>query len=133
MTTFIRPTFSPWHIPPLFIATTFTFGGILPFYRPARAIQEFGLPAHIVASREAHSTFAIYGSRMSMLGLLIYSSYFRSDFKTLDTILQLLVIAGTADGWICWKEGATQKAIGRFLAGVAFGVYGFFGLTWRRN
>ncbi|KAH6999129.1 hypothetical protein EDB80DRAFT_60611 [Ilyonectria destructans] len=127
------PRFSPWHIPPLFIATTFTFGGMLPFWKPARAIQEFGLPDHIAKSREAHTCFAAYGSRMSMFGIAIYTFYFRGDHRSLDTILSLLVVAGAADGYLCWKEGVPGKGLFRFVSSVILGGYGYLGLTWTRG
>lgn len=123
------PSFTPWHIPPLFIATTFTLGGMLPFWKPARAIREFGLPDHIAASPEAHTCFAVYGSRMSMFGIAIYTFYLRGDFRSLDTILALLVVAGSVDAYLCWKEGAPGTALFRFVSGLVLGGYGYLGLT----
>ncbi|KPM43183.1 hypothetical protein AK830_g3368 [Neonectria ditissima] len=132
MTTTLPP-FTAWHIPPLFVATTFTFGGMLPFWKPARAIREFGLPERIATSPEAHTCFAVYGSRMSMFGIAIYTFYLRGDFRSLDTILTLLAVAGSVDGYLCWKEGVPGIALFRVVSGLLLGGYGYFGLTSKKG
>jgi hypothetical protein len=48
--------FSLRHIPTLFVATTTTFGGAMPFYNAEYAIKKFGLPERIAVSREAHQS-----------------------------------------------------------------------------
>lgn len=128
MTTFI-PSFSPRHIPPLFIASAFTLGGLLPFWKPDRAIREYGLPGHIATSRAAHTTFAIYGSRVTIMGALMWNFYLRGDFGALDTCMAVLFWAGVADGYLCWKEGAVGSAWFRLLSSVAVSSWGLFGMT----
>ncbi|KAH7160666.1 hypothetical protein EDB81DRAFT_782735 [Dactylonectria macrodidyma] len=126
-----RPSFSPWHIPPLFIATAFTFGGLLPFWNPSRAIREYGLPDRIATSRDAHTCFAIYGSRTSIFGVALWTFYLRGDFKALDTLMGLLVGAGAFDGYLCWKEGVPGRGLFRFLSSVVVGGWGLLGLSSR--
>ncbi|KAH6879456.1 hypothetical protein B0T10DRAFT_496474 [Thelonectria olida] len=133
MTTSIRPSFSPWHIPPLFVATTFTLGGLLPLWKPVRAIREFGLPDRIATCREAQTCFAVYGSRMSMFGIAIYTFYLRGEVSALDTILAILPVAGVVDGYLCWREGVPGVGLFRFVSSLVLGGYGYFGLTWTRN
>ncbi|KAI8722445.1 hypothetical protein NCS52_00388400 [Fusarium sp. LHS14.1] len=124
-------SFSPWHIPPLFIASAFTLGGLLPFVNPARAIREFGLPEGIARSQPAHTCFAVYGSRVSIMGVSMWIFYLRGELKTLDTLMALLFWAGVADGYLCWKEGVPGKALFRFFSGLVVGGWGFLGLTSR--
>jgi hypothetical protein len=59
------PRFHPLHLIPLALATIFIPGGALPIWDGSRAIREYGLPEHIVLSREAQAVFIIYGSRMT--------------------------------------------------------------------
>jgi hypothetical protein len=41
------------HVPPLFVATALTFGGLMPFFDAEAAILEFGLPKQIAISKPA--------------------------------------------------------------------------------
>lgn len=59
------------HLPALFLATSFTFGGLWPLWNAKAAeaaIHAFGLPDRIASSPEAQSTFIIYSSRMTIMG-----------------------------------------------------------------
>ncbi|KAM5349469.1 hypothetical protein ACJ41O_005974 [Fusarium nematophilum] len=125
------PSFSAWHIPPLFIATAFTLGGLLPFWNPSRAMREYGLPDRIATSQTAHTPFAIYGSRVSILGVAMWTFYLRGDFRSLDTIMGLLLGAGVADGYLCWKEGVPGRGWFRFLSSAVVGGWGLLGLSAR--
>ena len=130
-------SFSPRHIPPLFIASAFTLGGLLPFWKPARAIREYGLPERIATSPTAHTAFAIYGSRVTIFGVTMWTFYFHGDFRALDTCMAMLFWAGVADGYLCWREGATGSAWFRFLSGVVVSSWGLLGMTsagvWRKH
>ncbi|KAI9901032.1 hypothetical protein N3K66_002849 [Trichothecium roseum] len=127
-TTFIGG-FSARHIPSLFIATTFTLGGLLPFWDPARAMREYGFPGHVADARAARSPFAAYGSRTTMIGVLMWACYARRDLVFLDTILSSLLVAGVADGYLCWREGVPGRGVFRFACSVALGGWGLLGLT----
>jgi hypothetical protein len=131
MTTSIPP-FSPRHIPPLFIASAFTVGGLLPFFRPERAIREYGLPGHIATSRAAHTAFSVYGSRVTIMGALMWNFYLRGNLGALDSCMAVLFWAGVADGYLCWKEGAVGTALFRFLSSVAVSSWGLLGMTSER-
>ncbi|CAG9952196.1 unnamed protein product [Clonostachys rosea f. rosea IK726] len=128
MTT-ILPPFSPRHIPPLFIATAFTLGGLLPLWNPARAIREYGLPERVAESPTAHSPFAAYGSRTTIIGVVMWTLYIRREYRSLDTVMSLLLFAGGVDGYLCWKEGVPGRGWFRFLSSVVFSVWGLAGLT----
>lgn len=123
------PPFTRWHILPLTIATTFTFGGMLPFYSPASAMADFGLPTRFQVQRDVGSVFKIYASRMTWLGLLLYTFYLRGDLRAIDTIFSFTWVAGVADGWVCWNEGLRGKAMFRFLSAVVLSAYGYFEMT----
>jgi hypothetical protein len=127
------PAFSAWHIPPLFIATTFTLGGLLPFFNPRRAMREFGLPESLASSPAAHTPFAVYGSRMTLLGMALWTFYLRGDLRAIDTIMSLLLVAGVADGYVCWKEGVPGQGIFRFLSSIALATWGLLGVTEARG
>lgn len=122
---------SPWHIPPLFIATAFTLGGLLPLYAPRRAMLEYGLPERIAAAPAAHTPFAIYGSRTTILGVALWIFYLRGQLREVDTLLGLLVGAGAVDGYLCWKEGVPGQGVFRFVSGLLVGGWGLFGLSSR--
>ncbi|KAI1067862.1 hypothetical protein LB507_010514 [Fusarium sp. FIESC RH6] len=120
---------SPWHIPAVFIGTTFTLGGLLPFKYPHRAMREYGLPEGIVRSEPAHAAFAIYGSRVSAYGLAIWLFYLRREYHVVDTLMSLLVWWGIADLWLCLKVGAPGTGIWRFAGSLILGGWGYFGST----
>lgn len=125
------PSFSLLHIPPLFIATAFTFGGAIPLFSPQRAIREFGLPEHIAVSTEAHPCFTVYGSRMTAFGMAIWIFYFQGSLKAIDTILTLMLYVSMVDAWVCLQEGVRATAVFRLGAGVVVGGWGLLGLTSR--
>ncbi|KAL0935966.1 efflux pump antibiotic resistance [Colletotrichum truncatum] len=127
----MAPQFHPAHILPLLFATTFTIGGALPLWNPTRAILEFGLPEHIANTKEAHSPFAVYGSRMTAWGIAMWSFYLRGNIKALDTMLAVLFYMGIADGYVCYMEGVPGRALFRFLASAVLSGWGFLGLTSR--
>ncbi|KAG8671750.1 hypothetical protein FPOAC2_05108 [Fusarium poae] len=121
--------FSPWHIPAVFIATAFTFGGLLPFVSPARAIREYGLPERVANSQHAHTAFAIYGSRVTAYGILLWLCYLRRQYEMVDTLLSFLLLWGVADLYVCLKAGAPGTAAWRFASSVLLGGWGYVGST----
>ncbi|KAF4449556.1 efflux pump antibiotic resistance [Fusarium austroafricanum] len=100
--------FSPWHIPAVFLGTTFTLGGLLPLRAPERAMREYGLPEGIVKSEPAQLAFGIYGSRVAAYGVALWTFYLRGEYHVVDTLLSLLFWWGTADLWICIKSGVPR-------------------------
>jgi hypothetical protein len=117
------------HIPSLFLATTFTFGGMLPIFAPARAMHEFGFPAHIIASPEAQSVFNVYSSRMTAFGLAIYAFHWKGMYEAVDIVLMTMAYATVVDAWICWKEKAPGSAAFRGISGLVVAGLGLWGIT----
>lgn len=117
------------HIPALAIATALTFGGMIPFYNPAGAISEFGLPDHIASSPPAQVIMTVNGARNTVLGLAIWSLYLQRMLSAVDTVLCCVAVLGLFDGYICWGEDVRRTAVLRAAAGVLIGLWGGFGLT----
>lgn len=117
------------HVPGLFLATTFTFGGLWPFWRPQDATREFGLPDRIATSKEANAVFTIYSSRMTTMGFMLYIFYYKRMFSSIDILLLTLGWAGVVDGIVCWREGVPGRAIFRAASGAVIAVMGGLGIT----
>lgn len=120
------------HIPSLFLATTFTFGGLWPLWSKEAcqaAMRDFGLPPHVRDSSPAQSVMVVYSSRMTVMGLALYLFHYRKMYAAVDVILLCLGWAGAVDGYICWKEGAPNTALFRFCAGIAVATLGAFNVT----
>jgi len=117
------------HIPELFIATVETFGGLWPFFDAHRAMIDFGLPAQVVDSKPAQSVMTIYGSRATIMGLLLFGLYAKDMYEAMDIALMTLAYAGPVEGLVCWKEGNGSNGLWRASCGVIFGAWGFMGGT----
>lgn len=117
------------HVPALFIATTFTFGGALPLFNPRRATEEFGLSQRIATSKEANEIFKVYGSRMTMMGLMIYTFYYKQMYSSIDILMTTLGWAGLVDGYICWRDDLPGPGVYRVAAGSVLATLGWFGLN----
>jgi hypothetical protein len=126
--------FHPFHIPPLLVASALTFGGLIPFWNPAGAILEFGLPERIAISQPAQACFVVSGARVSALGMAMWIFHLKGMLVGVDVILALLGYVGAVDAYVCWKEGVVGSAVFRGAAGVIIGGWGLLGLTakaWR--
>lgn len=88
------------------------------------AIHAFGLAHRIARSLEAQSTFIIYSSRMTFMGLALYTLYFRRMYSAMDSIMLLLGWAGVVDGHIYWKEDVSGKAVFRLLSSIVVAALG---------
>ncbi|KAF8151991.1 hypothetical protein K438DRAFT_381819 [Mycena galopus ATCC 62051] len=117
------------HIPPLFVATALTFGGLLPFFNSAYAIREFGLPDHVAISSPAQSVMILSSGRGTAIGLALFAFYFQRKYAAFDTVLATCFYVGLVDGYVCWLEGVPGKALFRFGSGVLIAGWGFLGLT----
>lgn len=126
MTTLQLPPFSYWQIPPLVIATTFTFGGLMGAWKPARAMREYGLPPSFHNQRDVGIVWGVYGTRMTWVGLLIYIFYARGDLRSINTIFSTMFVCGFSDGWACYQAGVPGTALWRFTAGLLLSAFGYF-------
>ncbi|KAE9574525.1 hypothetical protein CGMCC3_g9618 [Colletotrichum fructicola] len=123
--------FHPVHALPLLLATTFTIGGAMPLWNPSGAIREFGLPEHIQTSTEAQSAWKIYGIRMSLWGVAMWTFFLRGNFEALDTMMSLFVGMGAVDGYVCYCEGVPGQGLFRFGTSVVLGLWGVLGVNSR--
>ncbi|KAJ5678711.1 hypothetical protein N7462_006955 [Penicillium macrosclerotiorum] len=117
------------HIPPLFVATTTTFGGLLPFFDAEYAIRAFGLPRHVASSRSAQSVMLTSAARISAIGYALFLFYFQGKLREFDTLLSVLGYVGLVDGYVCWREGVPKKGVFRAVSGLVIAARGFLGLT----
>ncbi|KAL2856418.1 hypothetical protein BJY01DRAFT_242754 [Aspergillus pseudoustus] len=124
------PHFKPAHIPPLFVATATSLGGLLPFFAPSRALTDFGLPARIASAKPAHPVMVIASARTTAIGLMLWTFYAQGKLVEFDTILAILgSYVGAVDGWVCWGEGMRGKAVFRAVSGAVIAFWGVKGLT----
>lgn len=121
--------FVPRHIPALFIATTTTFGGLIPFFNAERAMLEFGLPPRIASSQPAQAVMITSSTRITAIGLLLYTFYFQNKLEAVDIVLISLGYIGLSDAYVCWREGVPMRGLVRGGSGLAFAVWGWFGMT----
>lgn len=117
------------HVPPLFVATATTFGGLMPFFNAEYAIREFGLPQRIAMSKQAQSIMVTSSARITAIGLALFTFYFQGKLAEFDTILAILGYVGLVDGYVCWREGVPNKAIFRTVSGLLIAAWGWFGMT----
>ena len=117
------------HIPPLFVATATTFGGLLPFFNAEYAIVEFGLPQRIAVSKPVQAIMVASSARITAIGLSLFVFYFQGSFAAVDTVLAILSYVGLVDGYVCWREGVPKKAIFRLVSGLLIAAWGWFGMT----
>ncbi|KAK5991834.1 hypothetical protein PT974_05220 [Cladobotryum mycophilum] len=104
------------HIPPLFVASATTFGGLWPFWSPRDAMLEFGLPERIANSPAAHPVMVLCSARSTTLGVLMLVFYHQNKLAEVDTIMSIIgAYLGLVDGYICWKEGMPGKAVFRWM------------------
>jgi hypothetical protein len=67
------------HVPPLFVATALTFGGLVPFFNAKYAILEFGLSERIAISKPAQSIMIISSARITAIGPSLFTFYFQEQ------------------------------------------------------
>ncbi|KAK2800366.1 hypothetical protein FQN49_008931, partial [Arthroderma sp. PD_2] len=121
--------FTAWHIPPLFVATVTTFGGLMPFWNAGYAIEEFGLPKRIAISKEAQAVMITGSGRTSALGLALFTFYSQGKLREVDTIMIILAYLGLVDGYVCWREGVPGRGLFRAASGLLIGAWGWFSMT----
>ncbi|KAI0835996.1 hypothetical protein F5Y06DRAFT_274969 [Hypoxylon sp. FL0890] len=118
------------HIPALFSATVMTFGGMWSYFDPRAAMLEFGLPDRIASTPAAAAVMHINNARTTVLGMCMYTLYFRHEFTACDTILAVLgAYAGVVDSYVVWKEGNPRKAAFRLVSSWMLSAAGFAGWT----
>jgi hypothetical protein len=117
------------HIPPLFIATTTTFGGMMPLWNPEKALLTFGFPPRIATSKTAHPVHTVGSSRISATGIAIWALYLSGHFEAVDIVLASLAWIAVVDSYVCLQEGLPGKAIFRGVSAGVIAIWGMLGMT----
>ncbi|KAK2601144.1 hypothetical protein N8I77_010614 [Diaporthe amygdali] len=118
------------HVPTLFTATVMTFGGMWSYFDPRAAMLEFGLPDRIAATPAAGTVMHINNARTTVLGMCLYTLYFRRQLAACDTILAVLgAYAGLVDSYVVWREGNPRKAAFRLASSWLLSAVGLAGWT----
>jgi hypothetical protein len=126
------PSFNPWHIPALFVATATTFGGLWPIWNPRGAMLEFGFPPSVADDTATHPVMVTASARTTALGALMFVFYIRGDVAAVDTIIALFGAYGGLMDWYALRGLEDQnKAVFRLISGLAIGAWGFFGMSSR--
>lgn len=129
-TTTMFADFSLAHLPALFVGTAMTFGGLLPLLRPSRATSEFGFPDRIANAPVAWPVMKAYGTRTTIIGLIVYTLYFQKRYTEVDTVVAIVgFYAGLVDAYIVGQEGKRAYALFRLVSSWALGACGYLGLT----
>jgi hypothetical protein len=84
-------SFNLCHIPSLLVASSLTFGGMLPLTHPAASIRYMGFPAQIYSSSAAHTIMTLGMCRTTVIGLALWTSYLQGKLDEVDTLLLSLV------------------------------------------
>ncbi|KAI1499303.1 hypothetical protein F5X99DRAFT_430799 [Biscogniauxia marginata] len=106
-----------------------TFGGMWTYFDPRAAMLKFGLPDRI-ASTSATAVMHINNGRTAVLGMCMYTFYFRRELAACDTILAILgAYAGLVDSYVVWKEGNPRMAAFRLVSSGLLSAVGFAGWT----
>lgn len=122
--------FQPRHIPALYVGFAMTFGGLWPFFNASSSLSAFGFPPHISGSSTAWPVVEAYGTRTSLIGILVYTFYFQQKYVEVDTVVALVgFYAGILDAYVVAKQGKPRYALFRMIASFAIGTWGFYGLT----
>ena len=71
----------------------------------------------------------VYSSRMTLLGLALYTFYFRRMYSAMNVIMVCLGWAGIVDGYVCWMEGVAGRGVFRLSASMLLAALGAMGFT----
>lgn len=90
---------------------------------PISAADSFGLPQTEAQSQD--TTFlCVLGGRNLAIGIMGLALAYQHDFKAVGTILLCLVIPGTLDSMIIWKQGTRSAAWGHVFGTIVFLLLG---------
>jgi hypothetical protein len=120
------------HIPALLVASSLTFGGMLPLTHPAASIRHMGFPAQIYSSLAAQTIMTLGMGRTTVIGLALWTFYLQGKFGEVDTLLFILGgYLGAIDAWVCLNEGLVGKEWFRGTSETVIAGWGWMGMTAR--
>ncbi|KAL5117412.1 hypothetical protein ACEQ8H_004728 [Pleosporales sp. CAS-2024a] len=118
------------HIPPLLLASIWTVGGAMSFtHGPKPAILAYGLSEKIASSETAWPLIKIEGSRVTTIGLAIWSIYLSGHLEAMDTLLACIGWMAAVDAYVCSKDGAPGSAKMRGIYQGVVSTWGLLGMT----
>ncbi|KAF2013445.1 hypothetical protein BU24DRAFT_424444 [Aaosphaeria arxii CBS 175.79] len=118
------------HIPPLLLATIWTLGGTMSLTSgPESALLAYGFSSNIASSKGAWPVIKVEGSRVTTIGLAIWTIYLGGHIEAVDTLLACVGWMAVVDGLVCSKYGAPGSV--RMRAGYqsVVAVWGLLGMT----
>jgi hypothetical protein len=123
--------FIPRHIPPLFIATTVTFGGMTPFFAGGeKSVLSFGLPQRVAISKPAQAVMILSSARASVYGIALWGMYLGNHFAAMDILFASMGYLAFVDAWVLWKEGSPMSKVAfRFISAGLIAVWGLLGMS----
>ncbi|KAF2451372.1 hypothetical protein P171DRAFT_425882 [Karstenula rhodostoma CBS 690.94] len=118
------------HIPPLLLASIWTVGGTMAWtHGPEQAILTYGLSQRIASSEAAWPLIRIEGSRVTTIGLAIWSIYLAGYLEAMDTLLACIGWMAVVDGLVCAKDGSPGSAKMRATYQGVVALWGLLGMT----
>lgn len=95
------------HLPPLWLATQVSIGGMMPYIRGSEAsLKMFGFPANIPTSKAAWPVIKVGSARVTTIGIAIWGMYLGGHFEAMDILLAATAWTGMIDAIVCQQEGA---------------------------
>lgn len=118
------------HIPPLLLASIWTIGGTMSFtHGPEAALLTYGFAPHIASAKAAWPLIKIEGSRVTTIGLAIWSIYLGGHLEAMDSLLACIGWMAVIDGIVCAKDGAPGSARLRATYQSVVALWGLLGMT----
>jgi hypothetical protein len=97
--------------------------GVTFLLSPLAAAESFGLPQTQVQKKD--TTFLrILGGRNLAIGLMGLALVYQRDFKGVGTTFLCLVIPGTLDSVLIWRQGIRSAAWGHIMGTIVFVILG---------
>jgi hypothetical protein len=122
--------FSLCHIPPLLLATIWTIGGTISFtHGPEAALLTYGFSQEIASSKAAWPVIKVEGSRVTTIGIAIWSMYLGGHLEAMDMLLAAVGWMAFVDGIVCSKHGAPGSARMRATYQSVIALWGVLGMT----
>lgn len=113
------------------VASSLTFGGLWPIFDAQGSMLEFGFPPSIASAPAAAPVMVIAQVRSTVIGVLLFLFYARSQFDLVDTVMAVMgTWAGLVDSYVVWNvQGSARWALFRFVSSGLIAAWGYAGWT----
>lgn len=99
---------------------------------PSSALETFGFRKHISATPGAWPVIKLEGSRITTIGLALWSLYLCGYLEAMDVVLACTGWNAIIDGLVLKYDGMPGKGRGRLLFGGCVALWGAAGVTTGR-